>query len=208
MSLIDNFEQIKKLLTFSKDKEYFYFCQIIVRRKDLDDQSTMSSNNIVIRTIYIDSLEKFNREEKIIKNICKETQGRAYINIAPKSYKLLTKQMLKLLTDRICNEDYISPQKISDSAAGMIKSFQPVWLVDIDDKDYKILNLCTDIIDNKCEPFDNIQNSKIIDVIETKNGCHLLTKPFNLNKFQEECKKAGLLMPDVHKNNPTILYIN
>lgn len=71
--MIDNFEQIKKLLTFSKDKEYFYFCQIIVRRKDLDDQSTMSSNNIVIRTIYIDSLEKFNREEKIIKNICKET---------------------------------------------------------------------------------------------------------------------------------------
>ena len=29
-----------------------------------------------------------------------------------------------------------------------------------------------------------------LNVIETKNGSHLLTKPFNLNKFQEECKKA------------------
>ncbi|WP_265091158.1 hypothetical protein, partial [Acinetobacter baumannii] len=38
--------------------------------------------------------------------------------------------------------------------------------------------------------------------IPTMNGCHLITKPFNLQKFKEKFPEI-----DVHKNNPTILYI-
>jgi hypothetical protein len=38
--------------------------------------------------------------------------------------------------------------------------------------------------------------------VPTKNGIHLITNPFNLNAF-----KFGFPNIDVHKNNPTILYI-
>lgn len=38
--------------------------------------------------------------------------------------------------------------------------------------------------------------------IPTMNGCHLITKPFNLQKFKEKFPKI-----DVHKNNPTVLYV-
>ena len=37
--------------------------------------------------------------------------------------------------------------------------------------------------------------------IETKNGWHLITYPFNLQEFKD------VVPHDIHKNNPTILYI-
>lgn len=50
---------------------------------------------------------------------------------------------------------------------------------------------------------DNCERESVylIDEIPTVNGYHLITKPFNLQKFKE-------IFPyiDVHKNNPTLLY--
>lgn len=43
---------------------------------------------------------------------------------------------------------------------------------------------------------------KIYDYIPTKNGYHIITKPFNLKQFKDKYPDI-----DVHKNNPTILYI-
>ena len=59
------------------------------------------------------------------------------------------------------------------------------------------LNSYIEIEINTIEP----KGDKILAVIPTLNGVHLITKPFNLQKFKE-------LYPliDVHKNNPTLLY--
>ena len=42
----------------------------------------------------------------------------------------------------------------------------------------------------------------MIAYIPTKNGYHIITKPFNLKQFKDKYSDI-----DVHKNNPTILYI-
>jgi len=64
-------------------------------------------------------------------------------------------------------------------------------------------------IEHECEPFNvshkgsiAIYNSKIYTQIPTKNGYHIITKPFNLKQFKDKYPDI-----DVHKNNPTILYI-
>ena len=43
--------------------------------------------------------------------------------------------------------------------------------------------------------------SKFIAEVKTKSGWHLITKPFNIQKFKEKYPDI-----DVHKNNPTLLY--
>lgn len=43
---------------------------------------------------------------------------------------------------------------------------------------------------------------KILDILETKNGFHIITNPFNLKLFKDIFPEI-----DVHKSSPTILYI-
>ena len=55
--MIDNFEQIRSILKFEDD--YFYFIQIIQRKKENPHLS--GSNNRIIRSYNIDSLKKFDK---------------------------------------------------------------------------------------------------------------------------------------------------
>jgi hypothetical protein len=53
-------------------------------------------------------------------------------------------------------------------------------------------------IEHECSPSNP---DKIIGVVGTVNGCHLITKPFNVTQFKGK-------YPDVEikKNSPTLLY--
>ena len=51
------------------------------------------------------------------------------------------------------------------------------------------------------EPYS--MDTKYITNIPTKSGWHIITTPFNLQQFKEKYPDI-----DVHKNNPTILYIS
>ena len=61
----------------------------------------------------------------------------------------------------------------------------------------------------RCEPFDSAaENSKVVAVIPTRSGTHLITKPFNMQKFAElkkiEMNTASEIA--VLKDKPTLLY--
>ena len=45
----------------------------------------------------------------------------------------------------------------------------------------------------------------IITFIPTVNGCHIITKAFNLKQFEPHQLKFQV---DIQKNNPTLLYFN
>ena len=51
---------------------------------------------------------------------------------------------------------------------------------------------------NSLQPIDE---DKIIAQIPTKNGVHLITKPFNKSEFSKIHKNI-----DIHKTNPTLLF--
>ncbi len=200
--IVDNFDKIRNLISFGKNKEYFYFCQIIMRKKDTDKADKSS---VVLKSIYIDSEECWDKKRPMIKDLCDKTGARAYINITSKSYEVMTKQMLKMISDRIISNEFQNPQTIAEKAAGTIKGDYPIWIVDIDELEVEQLNVYKDII-NICEPI--LDEHKVIDVLITKNGFHILSRPFNTQMFSVECRKLGMLVPDIHKNNPTLLYCN
>jgi hypothetical protein len=94
------------------------------------------------------------------------------------------------------NKDYKSVRKAYESVCGEYGTGKnKSWIVDIDVKDMKEVNRVSDLI-NGFEPEVN----KFISILETKNGYHLITKPFNISKVD--------IPHDIHKNNPTILYIS
>ena len=70
-------------------------------------------------------------------------------------------------------------------------------ILDIDTKESVDVNLVIEAT-HYIEPI----GTKCIALIETKNGYHLITKPFNSKVFGEKYPEI-----EIHKNNPTILYV-
>ena len=202
--IINNFDDLKKIMFFDDKQGLFYFVQIIMRKKDMPNK--VSGDKTVIKTMYIDSMETFEKKTPMIIDLCDKTGARAYIHPMPKSYRDMTKQMLKILSDKIFADDFQSPQNVAEKAAGIINGDFPRWIVDLDNIEESNIGMLENIINEDCEPTD--KRNKVITRIKTKNGYHLITEPFNIAKFKDILVSHGKPVPDIHKNNPTVLYVN
>ena len=193
--MIDNFELIKSLLSESEDE--YYHLQILRRGKDHPE---LPAANRCIKAYYICSLEGLDYVEEEIKGLCKFFQARAYINLTPKSIKKTAALQMKYLAQRMYEGDYKKIWKSWNTCAGEIKGEKPRWVVDIDNCTVSLeLTLIEEFIDS-LEP--DVTPSKIISRVPTKSGFHLITLPFNMERFKKQYPDI-----DVHKNNPTVLYI-
>ena len=192
--MIDNFELIKSFLKFPND-DIYYHLQILRRGKDHPE---LPAANRVIKAYFICSLEGLDYVEDEVKKLCEFFGARAYINLAPKSIKKTTMLQLKYLAERAYIGDFKKIWKSWNTCAGEIKGEEPRWVVDIDSNDIKWNHVMDDI--DTLEPYG--MDTKYITNIPTKSGWHIITTPFNLQQFKEKYPDI-----DVHKNNPTILYI-
>lgn len=191
--MVNNFDIIIPQLVFDTDDD-FYFIQIIRRRKENPE---LSSNNKVTKTYYVSSIDYLNSKKEEIIELCNRTNARAYINLNRRSYHKIALQMLRKVSDIILNGNPSSVAQAYDSVCGLYSNEKnKKWVVDIDED--TIDDAMIEFINNECEPFDD--NKEILRV-RTKNGFHLITKPFNVKKFHDRYPEI-----DIHKNNPTILY--
>jgi hypothetical protein len=194
--MINNLDKIKSILSFP-DEDTFYHLQILKRKKEHPE---LGSNSYVVKTYYISSLEYLDGKMPEIISLCKFHNARGCINLNRRSFEKTAYHLLKKVTDQIMNRDFKSVRKAYESVCGMHSDeSDKKWIVDIDHKDDdKVAVYINDI--RNCEPGRRMD--KVYRVLETKNGYHLITKPFNKEEFKQ-------LHPDVdiHTNNPTILII-
>lgn len=197
----DNLELIKPLLNFN-DEGYFYVIYIMTRNKDLGITTPeKAQKNRVIKEYYIESFEYLDRKYSEIKKLCECFNARAYINLNRINKQKLGLELLDQLVIKLKHNDsnYLN---LLSKAIGNSKTDNRVWVVDIDTKDYNLLEVAKLIINN----IRSVKGeSKVITTVPTVSGYHLLTKPFDLKQFNEECISKGFKV-DVQKNNPTLLY--
>lgn len=192
--MIDNFEQIKKYLAFDSSDD-FYYVQIIKRRKENPDLQT---NNYMVKSYTITSIDYLEQKKGEIITLCKFHNARAYINLNKRSFEKCAYHSLKKLTDIILGKSYVSAKKVFDSVASAYSADkEKKWLIDVDDMEFPS-PLMMAHIEHNCKPNDP---NKIIGVVKTLNGCHLITKPFNMTQFREKYPDI-----DVKKNSPTLLF--
>lgn len=203
--IVDNFEQIKKLINCKEGE--FYLLQIIHRSKDgltkFDgDTDKPHFSNKTLRSFYVSSPEYLDKKKEEIKELCHVFNARAYFNPNVKSYKQIALKSLSELARMVSNEDYRGILSVVDSSCGQCGSAvhgENYWIVDVDTKDMSEVNKVKTIIEGYCEPFDY---KKVIDIIPTVHGYHLISKPFNKKKFHDMYGNQI----DIHNNNPTLLY--
>lgn len=206
--MINNIKLILPHFYFNEANDMFMHCQIVQRAKDHKGERVREG---AIKTYFIRSREHLERVMPEIILLCEHYGARAYINLAGKDFDQLQKLMLQKLVVDVCQNNIRNPRKVLNSAAGELKSRRPLWIVDIDDMSIK--QSVRDWLYNwyleeykkgpaTMMPKSYFAERSIVDEIPTVQGCHLIVKPFNLQKFSEVFPDI-----DVHKNSMgTLLY--
>lgn len=193
MNHINNYDLILPLLDF-KSKDVFYYIQIIKRKKEHPE---LGSNNIVIKDYHITSIDYLDMKMPEIKALCDMHNARAYINVIAKSFEKAAYHLLRKVSEQILNKEFKACRRSYESICGLsaTNTGDKRWIIDIDSKEPQEYfdKMIAEI--NAIEPI----GPKLLVHLPTKNGSHLIVKPFNIAKF----KRSGI---DIHKNNPTILY--
>ena len=212
---IDNFNKIQSLLSFDSEDD-FYFLQIIKRRKDNPD---LPRSEKLIRNYFIGSgdLEKC---KKSIITICEVNNARAYFRLNRRSYKNVAHRMNVKLAQYLCDGQYRACETLFDSICGEYHCDpQKKWLIDIDSISYADVIPYYEIIEKLdnykplTETFSSKDGHKFCrehhyHIIKTLNGYHIITAPFNTQLFNQQCLINNLEIPEIHKDNPTLLYFN
>lgn len=183
------------------EESYFYFIQIIQRKKE---NPGLCSSNRIIRSYNIDSLKKFDKNKDEIIKLCETFNARAYIHLNRRKWSSICLECLRHNAELIANSQYQGIKSSFETIIGRTNgesNATKTWIVDIDMNDLEVVNKIGRIINN-IEPIGD----KLIATIPTKNGYHLITKPFNRAEFAKYMQLQGDI-PDIHTDNPTILYV-
>lgn len=199
--MINNIELIKPLLNFS-DEGDFYMFYILKRKKDQPEGERDNHQSVrTIKTYCIESIEYLEKRYDEIKQLCEMFKARAYIHVQKQNHKDVSLEMMMALAQKIRDGQH-KQQGLFDSVVGQLKTNEKRWIVDVDTKDENVLQKIQHII-NGVRPHKD--EPKVISVIPTKNGYHLITERFDVMEFQKYFLGEGV--PDIQKKNPTLLYL-
>ena len=195
--MIDNLNIIKPLLDFSEPGD-FYMLYVFKRKKDQPEGERDNHQSVrTIKSYCIESEDHLDRRWEEIKQMCELFKARAYIHVQKQNHKDVSLNMLAALAERI-RDGVVNQKGLFDSVVGQIKTKEKRWIVDIDTKDAAFIENVTAIINIDCAPVGN----KVIVMIPTKNGYHLITEKFNVMEFAKHFPEV-----DIQKKNPTLLYL-
>ena len=220
--MIDNLELIKPLLNFT-DEGDFYMLYVFKRKKDQPEGEKDNHQSVrTIKTYCIESIDHLERRYDEIKQLCEMFKARAYIHVQKQNQEDVSLNMMVELAQRIQNGQH-NQKGLFDSVVGQVKTQEKRWIVDVDMKDENALMKIMKLINNSCKPLDIINEThlhksdgsikvtydydpKVIKVIPTKSGYHLITKRFDVMTFNKIMSLQGDV-PDIQKKNPTLLYL-
>ena len=163
----------------------------------------MKSDSIVIDNFYIFSVDQLTKVMPHIITKCEENKARAYIKMNCLDAQSVMLEMISVLSHNIREEKWKEFRSALNSACGKCgkqNGTEKLYLVDLDnvkvgsDEYYDIIRCINDL-----EPLGN--DSKVKIIVPTKNGCHLLTTGFNIQKFKVKYNNI-----DIHDDGITLLY--
>jgi hypothetical protein len=193
--MIDNIEQIKNLLNFT-DEGDFYMLLIMKRKKDQPEGERDNHQSVrTIKTYCIDNLEYLDKRYDEIKTMCEMFKARAYIHVQKQNHKDVSLEMMVTLAERI-KSGQTNQKNLFDSVVGQLKTNEKRWVVDLDSRDENEVVRMTKVL-NVTRP----EGDKIEAIIPTKNGYHFITKRFDTEMFKNVYPDV-----DIAKKNPTLLY--
>ena len=194
--MIDNLEQIKQLLNFENEGD-FYMLYVFKRKKDQPEGERDNHQSVrTIKTYCVESIEYLEKRYDEIKQLCEMFKDRAYIHVQKQNHKDVSLEMMIGLAEKIKNGQH-NQKHLFDSVVGQIKTHEKRWIVDLDTQDEDEVVRMTKVI-NITRP----EGDKVKCIIPTKNGYHFITDRFDVSQFSNVYPDV-----DIQKKNPTLLFL-
>jgi hypothetical protein len=199
--MVNNFDAIERVLNFT-DPDKFYLLQIFKRRKDNPD---MSKDMVILDSYFIYSMEQFLKMKEDIIKQCQDNNARAYFRLNRRSAKQVALKTLAKIALMIESGDYKNVKRAYLSSAGEhCKEEDKTWLIDIDrnEKNEAEFDSYVNSITSEIQKliFETGKDDTVL-VFPSKNGLHLVCRPFNSAKFSKVYPEV-----DFHRDNPVILF--
>lgn len=194
-----NFDRIKNFLDFS-DPGKFYLALVVQRKKDNPD---LDRSERIIKNYMIPTLEKLEYVKDEMVTLCRVFNARVYLYINRRSFKNTQKAMVKTLVDQICANSASNLNHLFDSCSAAHGCGDKYWIIDVDLP--KKPDVCSSDSymrlesEVKMKLFDELEGMKpdlpdggrrVQLVLPTKNGFHIVTKPFDTREW---CNIVGLM---------------
>jgi hypothetical protein len=199
--MLNNFHAIRDLLTFG-DEDKFYFIQVFKRRKDNPD---MKKDMVIIDNYFVYELAHFDGLEGKIMDQCTKHNARAYIRLNRRSSKQVALKTLGRVAKMIEDENYKHVHRAYLSCAGEYhKEEDKTWIIDLDQNgagDEIFDAYINSVIFTVQELIRETGKDDSIRIVPTKNGLHLICRPFNKERFKRVFPEV-----DLHFDNPTVVF--
>lgn len=200
---MDNRKAILPLLKFDNNQVY----QILILRRRKDFKEGVQKEDVrLIKDYYIDSIEKLDYRYEEMKTIADLFEARVYINLNARDTSKIGLRMLKIVSDAILSDSNRYKSCFRKAFAECQKVGDKYWIIDVDGEDAMDQSVKQSIIDliSQCLPVGD----KIVTQYNTKNGYHLITKPFNQNAFWAKTSEQVRIACEVKtSDNPALLYM-
>lgn len=199
MKIVDNFELISSYIKDNPPKEKeFYFVTIFIRRIDGHDKPGIngSNKNRLVRCYYIKSNEEFLLYKDEMITLSESLNARVYFYPSKRNFKEVGNKFLQWFPEvYLTNPEGLRHLYNSTCGKSYVRSDR-AYLIDVDCLDSDRLVEIKEYL-NKIAP----EGDKLLLTVPTLHGFHLISRPFNTNKFKTKYPDI-----DIHKNNPTLLY--
>lgn len=184
--MLNNYKLVLPFVPEKDDGDTFIYTEML-------DRGNRKGNNgqRLLKTFYHRSQEEFSKQFETIEKLCDMGKVRACTRLAPRSYKKVAGQFLRLVTEAYITENFVGMKTLYNRACGITSPNQKLWLFDVD------------ILNDDTLNYERTLSSLgvLVTTIPSKKGLHYISKPFD-----------GRTIPipegiSLHKDNPTNLYI-
>lgn len=208
---VDNFDRLRNIVEFKEG--YFHLLYIIQRDKDHKDDGVYINYDLytahTIKYWPVTSMEDLNKIEPEVKQICKDTESRAYfiLNLIHiiEFNDYCRKYIMKL------HEKYGVNIYTPGNILYMVKGKK--------EPNSDIIKYCHLDLDNDLSSEENVKryidllhefnpDIKIIDNFPTKTGSHLITSAYDLNTYYEYAIEHIQRVPRSFKYVGVLIYLN
>jgi hypothetical protein len=185
--------------------DLFFDVQLIRRGKD---HPNLPAANYTFKAYYFDNLEAFDKAVDEIKKCCDMFGLRAYVSVNLKSKQEAAKKTLERYAHNIVMGEFRKPWKDFSSVCGGLEGKEKRWIIDCDNDDCDNIEIYLKNIILSIRQCESSYDDPIVTIIPTKNGFHIITHPFNMNRFKKICDAKSIIPPEIKKNHITLLYEN
>lgn len=189
---IDNSALVAPFAPAEADGDTFIYTELL-------DRTKRKGNNGVrlARAFFHRSQAEFWEQWPTIVKLCDLSGCRAYTRLAPRSYKKVGREFVRLVVDTAMSENWAGMKSLYQRACGTVTPNEKLWLIDVDARDGNTERLAA-----------NLTEAGVLRArIPSRKGEHLIVVPFDARPWVGNHGWRAWGEVELHKDNPTNLYI-